>query len=316
LNKVVLNPLVSIVTPSYNQGRFVRETIESVLSQDCAPIEYMVIDGGSKDGTLEVLRSYGDRFYWVSEKDQGQSNAINKGWKRARGEFLAWLNSDDIYLPGAISKAVGFLKSHPEIGAVYGEGYHIDEGGQIIERYPTEPFNRARLIETCYICQPTVLIRKAVLDEVGLLDESLEYCMDYDLWLRIAKKYDLGYIPDYLACTRFYYDTKTLGKRIQVHKEILEMVYRHHQSVPPSWVYGYGHAFWERYFDRSQAWQDLFFIFCLIGLSVEKFLEYNHRIPFSEFRRWWGWLKPHFKWKSPRASSLGDERSIQNKNRE
>jgi glycosyltransferase involved in cell wall biosynthesis len=298
-----LNPLVSIVTPSYNQGRFIGQTIESVLSQDYAPIEYMVIDGGSTDETIAILKSYGDRFYWVSEKDKGQSNAINKGWSRSRGEILAWLNSDDVYLPGAISKAVQFLETHPEIGAVYGEGYHIESGGQIIERYPTEPFNRTRLIETCYICQPTVFIRKSVLENVGPLDEGLHFGMDYDLWFRIAKKHDFGYIPEYLASTRFYHDTKTLAHRVQAHKEILDIVYRHYQRVPPSWVLGYGHAFWERYLDRSQPWQNFFFIVGLIALSFEKFLQYNHKVPFSELNRWLNWLKNHFEWKKLRTYS-------------
>lgn len=289
------NLLVTVVTPSYNQGHFIRETIESVLSQDYSPIEYMVIDGGSNDETMEILKKYGERFYWVSEKDKGQSDGINKGWRRANGAILAWLNSDDIYLPGAISRAVDFLKNHPEMAAVYGEGYHIDENGRIIERYPTEPFNRQRLVETCFICQPTVFVRRSVLEEVGFLEESLKYCMDYDLWFRIAKKYDLGYIPYFLACTRFYRETKTLSKRVQVHKEILDMVYRHHQFVPPSWVYGYGHAFWERYFDRSKSWQNLLFIAGLIGISTEKFLEYNHKVPLAaEWKLWWGWLRHHF----------------------
>ncbi len=294
--------MVSIVTPSFNQGRFIQETIESVLSQDYSPVEYLVIDGGSTDETLDILKQYGSRFYWVSEKDRGQSNAINKGWNRASGEILAWLNSDDIYLPGAIPKAVAFLQDHPEFGAVYGEGYHIKEDGKIIERYPTEPFNRQRLAETCYVCQPTVFIRKGVLQEIGFLDEGLRYSMDYDLWFRIARQHDFGYLPEYLACTRFYGETKTLGQRVQVHKEILEVVHRHRQSVPASWVYGYGHAFLEKYLDRSKPLGNLIFIVSLIVLSMEKFLEYNHRVPRAECRLWWGWLKHHFQWKKLRGS--------------
>ena len=297
-----MNPLVSIVTPSFNQGRFIQETIESVLSQDYSPVEYLVIDGGSTDETLDILKQYGSRFFWLSEKDSGQSNAINKGWNRASGEILAWLNSDDIYLPGAISKAVGFLQDHPEFGAVYGEGYHIREDGKIIERYPTEPFNQQRLVETCYICQPTVFIRKGVLQKIGFLDEGLRYSMDYDLWFRIARQHDFGYLPEYLACTRFYGETKTLGQRVQVHKEILEVVHRHHQSVPASWVYGYGHAFLEKYLDRSKPLGNLVFILSLIILSMEKFLQYNHRVPRAECRLWWGWLKQHFRWKKLRGS--------------
>jgi glycosyltransferase involved in cell wall biosynthesis len=307
-----LNPLVSIVTPSYNQGRFIGQTIESVLTQDYAPIEYMVIDGGSTDETIAILKSYGNRFYWISEKDKGQSNAINKGWSRSRGEILAWLNSDDIYLPGAISKAVAFLQDSQKAGAVYGEGYHIEEDGRILERYPTEPFSWQRLKEKCYICQPTVFIRKTVLEEVGFLNENLQYCMDYDLWFRIARKYVFGYVPEYLACTRFHSETKTLGQRVKVHKEILAVVRRHTQSVPPSWIYGYGHAFLERYFDRSNPWENLFFVIALIGLSMGKFLQYNHRIPFAEYRRWWKSLRQNFKSKLLlRSSREGKNNGLQ-----
>lgn len=296
------NPLVTIVTPSYNQGLFIGETIESILSQDYSPVEYMVIDGGSTDETRKILERYENRFYWVSEKDKGQSHAINKGWSRACGEILAYLNSDDIYLPGAISHAVAFLKSHPEVGAVYGEGYHMEEDGRIIERYPTEPYNRHRLAETCYICQPTVFIRRAVLEEIGLMDENLKFCMDYDLWFRISKKHDFGYVPQYLACTRFYRQTKTLGQKVQVHREILAVVYRHQRSVPASWIYGYGHAFWERYFNRSTPWGNFLFISGLIALSLGKFLKYNHRVPISECRRCWEWLRHHFKSESLRRT--------------
>ncbi len=294
----ISHPLVTIVTPSYNQGRFIGETIASVLSQDYSNIEYLVIDGGSKDETLKILESYGDRFPWVSEKDKGQAHAINKGWRRAQGTYLAWLNSDDIYLPGAVSKAVAFLEKNLNKAAVYGEGYHIEEDGRVIERYPTEPFDRRRLIETCFICQPTVFIRRAVLEKIGFLDETLQYCMDYELWLRLANKFEFGYLPDYLACTRFYRKTKTLGQRAQVHREILEMVHRRFGSVPPSWVYGYAHAFWEKYFDRSKPIENLFFIAGVIGLALERFLRYNHRVPLSEFRRWWRWLRPRWQRKS------------------
>ncbi len=289
-----MNPLVSIVTPSYNQGRFIRETIESVLSQDYQPVEYLVFDGGSTDETLQVLRSYGDRFFWVSEKDKGQSNAINKGWRRARGEILAWLNSDDIYLPGAISKAVVFLRDHTEYGAVYGEGYHIRENGEIIERYPTEPFSRNRLTETCFICQPTVFIRSRVLREVGLLDESLRYCMDYDLWFRIAQRYQWGYLPEYLACTRFYGGTKTLGQKVQVHREILDMVHRHEKTIPPLWVYGYAHALLEKRISRATPWGNALFILGLIGVSLREFLRYDRRVPLAEWKRWRGWVRNYF----------------------
>jgi glycosyltransferase involved in cell wall biosynthesis len=291
-----MNPLVTVVTPSYNQGQFVRETIESVLSQDYSPLEYLVIDGGSTDGTLEVLKSYGERLFWISEKDDGQADAVNKGWRRARGEILGWLNSDDIYLPGAVSKAVAALQDNPSVAAVYGEGYHIDKAGNVLERYPTEPFSRSRLAETCYICQPTVFMRRSVLESVSLLDKQLKYCMDYDLWFRFARSHDMAHIPDYLACTRLYPETKTLGQRAKAHREILDVVCRECGAVPASWVYGYAHAVLVPTFDRTHRLGNSLFVLGLVAIAMKTFLQYNHRIPLSEFRRWYGWFRQHFQW--------------------
>src|ERR1700693_3648321 len=135
-------PLVTIVTPSYNQGQFIRTTIESVLSQDYPHIEYIIMDGGSKDETAAMVKEYGSRLTWISEKDRGQSHAINKGFRMARGSIISWLNSDDLILPGAVRKAVDGFRQNPEAGAVYGEGYLIDREGKTTGRFPcTEPFN-------------------------------------------------------------------------------------------------------------------------------------------------------------------------------
>ena len=127
-------PLVSIVTPSYNHGRYIEETIQSVLNQDYPNLEYLVIDGGSSDNTVEILKKYEGRLTWISEKDRGQADAINKGFRMANGEILAWLNSDDTYLPGAVQHSVRYLEAHSEVAMLYGEGYHIDAEGEFIER--------------------------------------------------------------------------------------------------------------------------------------------------------------------------------------
>jgi glycosyltransferase involved in cell wall biosynthesis len=284
------DPLVSVVTPSFNQGRFIRETIESVLGQGYRHIEYLVMDGGSTDETIKILQEYDDRLIWLSEPDRGQADAINKGWRRARGSVLAYLNSDDTYLPDAVERAVGALREHPEAGAVYGEGHHVNEAGTILERYPTEPFDMDRLEETCFICQPTVFLRRAIVERVGYLDGSLRYCMDYDLWIRIGRVARFVYIPHYLATTRLHADTKTLGQRTQVHAEILRMLHRHFGRVPPSWVYGYAHAVLGAR-DRQRPWVNAGFIAGLVGISLVQFLRYNHRVPLSEWRRWRTWLR-------------------------
>jgi glycosyltransferase involved in cell wall biosynthesis len=288
------NPLVSIVTPSLNQGSFIARAIESVLTQDYSPIEYLVMDGGSTDETLEVLKRYDERLSWVSERDQGQANAINKGWRRSRGEILAWLNSDDFYLPGAIPKVVAFLQEHPEAAAVYGEGFHVDAEERIIERYPTEPFDLQRLYEFCFICQPTVFIRRAVLEDVGFLDESLNFCMDYDFWFRIAKKHTFRYMKEPLACTRFYESTKTFERRIEAHKEILAVVFHHFGSVPPSWAYGYAYAKIRSYFHRQPNFGNLFFLGGIAFLIGSVFLKYNHRAFLAEGKRWGNWFCRNF----------------------
>ena len=287
-------PLVTVVTPSFNQGRFIRETIESVLTQSYARIEYLVMDGGSSDETVEILKSYGDRLAWVSEPDGGQTDAINKGWRRARGMIVAYLNSDDTYVPGAVAKAVEGLRAHPDAAAVYGEGYHVDEAGSVIDRYPTEAFGMARLAETCFICQPTVFLRREVVERLGYLDESLRYCMDYDLWIRLAHVSRFAYLPEYLANTRLHADTKTFDQRGPVHAEILRTVHRHFGRVTSSWVYGYAHAVLHGH-RRDTRWADASFVVRLIGLSLVTFIRYRCPIPRSEWRLWAIWIRHAFR---------------------
>jgi len=283
-------PLVSVVTPSFNQGRFIRDTIESVLGQGYPRIEYLVMDGGSTDDTVKILQEYDDRLAWVSERDRGQADAINRGWRRARGAVVAYLNSDDTYLPDAVERAVAALQEQPDAAAVYGEGFHVDEAGATIERYPTEPFSAARLEETCFICQPTVFLRREIVERVGYLDESLHYCLDYDLWIRVARAGRFAYTPHYLATTRLHADTKTLGQRVPVHAEIMRMVHRQYGHVPPSWVYAYAHAvLGER--QRHKPWVDAGFIAALIGISAFEFLRFNRGIPRSEWSRWGSWAR-------------------------
>jgi glycosyltransferase involved in cell wall biosynthesis len=236
-------PLVSIVTPSYNQGHYIEETIQSVLNQDYPHLEYLVVDGGSSDNTVDILKKYEGRLTWISEKDRGQADAINKGFQMAKGEIVAWLNSDDTYLPGAVHTSVRYFEAHPEAGMLYGEGYHIDADGEIIERYYTEPFDYQRLSEVCFICQPTVFLRAEVIRAVGPLDVGLDYCMDYEYWMRIAKRFRIGYLGTPLANSRLHLDTKTLSRRVEVHRETLQMVKRHYGQVPLRWINAYAHVY-------------------------------------------------------------------------
>ncbi len=204
-------PLVSIVTPSFNQGRFIRQAIDSVLAQTYPHIEHWVVDAGSTDETLEILRSYGDRITWTSGPDDGQSDAINKGFAATRGEILAWLNTDDVYSPDAIERAVDELVRHPEAGLVYGRGVILDEsGGETGPFVGLEPFNLWRLLYMLdYILQPATFFRRSAVDAVGDLDRDLHYAMDWDLWLRLAAHSEVRFVDHVLAGSREYGDTKT-----------------------------------------------------------------------------------------------------------
>lgn len=279
-------PTVTVVTPSYNQGRFIRETIDSVLSQDYPAIEYMVIDGGSTDDTVSILKSYGSKVSWISEPDRGQSEAINKGWKRATGEILAWLNSDDIYLPGAISKAVTYLQSHPDVGLVYGDGFHISEEGQALGRFPSEPFSKDRLKETCFIAQPGAFMRRSVIEQVGWVQESLRYCMDYDLWIRISKRYQLQYVPIPMASIRLHTECKTVKDRAATYAETVRMLKFNYGYAAPKWSCGYAYRLLDARLNRSHVWGKAVFTACLLGLCVCNLVRFSRKAPVGEFRRW------------------------------
>lgn len=204
-------PLISIVTPSLNQGRFIEATIRSVLEQDFPNIEYIVMDGGSTDGTLDVLRKYEDRLTWVSEPDGGQSDAIHRGYLRSRGSILAWLCSDDLYEPGAVSAGVAALTSDPNLALVYGNASLVDETGEGIEAYPSvEPFDLGRLInDVDFIVQPATFFTRSAYMAVGGLNPTLHWAMDYDLWIKLGARYPVKYVPEPWAKIRLHEDAKT-----------------------------------------------------------------------------------------------------------
>ncbi len=222
-------PLVTIVTPSLNQGVFIRATIESVLSQDYPHIEYLVMDGGSTDNTSGIAAEYSSRLKYVSEKDRGQSHAINKGFTAARGEVVAWLNSDDVLLPGAVGKAVAALGRAGKAGAIYGEGYRIDRNGANQGRFPaTVPFNLWKLVYLSdYILQQSTFFRKSAVDAVGGLDEQLHYAMDWDLLIRLGKRFGLYYEPEYLGAIREYAEAKSFAGGARRIDEIQRVLKRH-----------------------------------------------------------------------------------------
>ena len=221
-------PLVTIVTPSFNQARFLEATIESVLNQDYPRIEYIVLDGGSTDGSVDLLRKHADRLTtWASEPDRGQTDAINRGFGMAHGEILAWLNSDDVYSPGAVSEAVAYLQAHPEIGMVHGGAHYLDEAGLAVARFPSARTSHLDLRRGApRIAQQAAFFRTVLWEMVGPLDPTFQYAMDYDLWVRISAVTTLAYVPARWAGFRLHGESKSMTVARQCWPEMMRVHYR------------------------------------------------------------------------------------------
>lgn len=209
-------PRITVVTPSYNQGQFIEKTIHSVLAQEYPNLEYIVMDGGSTDGTVDVLRRYSDRLQWVSEADRGQSHAINKGFAAATGDIVTFINSDDLYEPGAFHTVAHFFQEHASAKWAAGKCRIIDQQGREVMRWVTGYKNLMLrtgsyqlLLIVNYLSQPAIFMRREVVQEVGLLDESLVYTMDYDYWLRLCQLYPIRPLIVYLAQFRTHPASKT-----------------------------------------------------------------------------------------------------------
>lgn len=219
---------ITIVIPSYNQAGFIRETLDSILGQQTDhEVEVIVMDGGSTDGTTDILKEYGERIRWVSEKDEGQSDAVNKGIEKASGEIIGWLNSDDLYEPGSLPEVLDVFARDPDCRWVYGKCRIIDEEGKEIMKWIThyknlslKRYSAGKIFRENFISQPAVFFRKDLFEEAGPLDTTLNYAMDYDLWLRFAKRSKPCYIDRYLARFRRHGSSKSeTGTREQFREE-------------------------------------------------------------------------------------------------
>jgi glycosyltransferase involved in cell wall biosynthesis len=220
--------LISIVTPSYNQAPYIEKTIQSVLSQDYPSVEYLIVDGGSADDTVNIIKRYESKLaWWMSEKDGGQTDAINKGFARAKGDIIAWNNSDDTYEPGAVTAAVKYLQDHPELGMVYGDCNYINESGRVIGKFKASQTNY-RLLRRGYtrIPQQTMFFRAGLWQEVGPLDPSYYFAMDYDLWTRIAARTEIKYLPQTWANFRLHTSGKTILADDRCWPEMMRVHYR------------------------------------------------------------------------------------------
>jgi glycosyltransferase involved in cell wall biosynthesis len=285
---------VSVVTPSYNQGVFIERTIQSVFSQDWEPVEYVVFDGGSSDNTVEVLKKYGDRLRWVSARDGGQGDAVNKGLGATSGDLIGWLNSDDVYYPGAIRAAAEYLSAHPEVGVIYGMADHIGVDDVPFEPYPTEPWNFEKLQDACFICQPAAFFRRSVVEKYGSLDSNLHYCMDYEYWLRLgAAGVRFGYLERKLAGSRMYAENKTRSSVVKVHAEINDMLKKKFGRVPDRWLTNYAHTIVNPRVDRVQHPRR--FVIEIVSRSMLAALRWNRRISPQMKSTMFDLLKHHFR---------------------
>jgi glycosyltransferase involved in cell wall biosynthesis len=246
-------PSISLVTPSLNQGKFIRATIESVLSQGYPDLDYHVRDGGSTDETLAVLREFESRVPFVSEKDRGQADAINRGMSRARGEVLGYLNSDDVLLPGALDAIGEAFASDPELMFAWGRAAYLDEAGNTVSPYLVRPDAIECLADACFIAQPAAFFRRKVWEEIGPFDASLHHTMDYDYWLRIAARYPqskMRFLDRELAGCRMHADAKTVVGWSRALDEIFTLVKKRTGYVSLWWCV----AKWDHLTDgRSQA---------------------------------------------------------------
>lgn len=258
-------PRISIVTPSYNQGQFIEETIRSVLLQGYPNLEYIIIDGGSTDNSVEIIKKYESWLaYWVSEKDRGQSHAINKGFERSTGEIVAWLNSDDVYNKNAILEAIYILFEQDDITVVYGESVFIDEDSKPIGKYLSETFSLPMFLYHNMIPQPSSFVRRTAIDTDYLVDENYFFVMDYELWLRIGISRKIEYQNHVWSFFRIHNKSKSVNHEVIRWKETLELLKKWFissarlEGIQSEYANYIGHSFWRlslAYCDANQ-WEE------------------------------------------------------------
>lgn len=256
-----MSKTISIVTPSYNQAGYLAETIASVIGQEGDfHIDYLVVDGGSSDDSVAIIKHYesllqqgdwpqkcrGITYRWLSEKDRGQTDALMKGFRLAQGEILAWLNSDDTYLPGTLQAVVTSFQAQADTALLYGDATYCDASGASIGSYRTAAFDLDSLAAANIICQPAAFFRRTAFEAVGGLDETLHFAMDYDLWIRLGKRFTCRHIPRHLAVYRLHAASKTVNVAtlISNSEESLAVARRHFAWAPLTRIYSACHILW------------------------------------------------------------------------
>jgi len=218
-------PLVSIITPSYDQAAYLEQTILSVLEQDHSPIEYFVVDGASTDNSVDIIKKYESKLtWWVSEKDRGQADAINKGFARATGEIITWLNSDDYYLAGAVSAAVKIFKEHPDVVLVYGNILAVDQHGKTFNTLNYKQLTLEDLLCFQIIGQPAVFIRRSALQTAGGLDPAFHFLLDHHLWIRLAQQGKILHADQTWAAARYHAEAKNRAKAAEFGHEAFRIL--------------------------------------------------------------------------------------------
>ncbi|MFZ5806845.1 MAG: glycosyltransferase family 2 protein [Verrucomicrobiota bacterium] len=238
-----LNLRVSIIVPSYQQAEFLPRTLDSLVLQQGVPLEIIIQDGGSTDDSVKTIQEYAQKYpnliRWESKKDGGQSAGINMGLKKATGDIIGYLNSDDLLYPDALKNVTHYFDQHSEAMLVYGIGDHIDEEGAYLGVYPTEKWSYPHLLETCFICQPACFWRREVMERHGFFDESLHYSMDYEYWLRVGQKEKFHYLPLKLAASRCHIQAKRFEAEAAVRAEAVQVVFRYNRGKASlSWLAG------------------------------------------------------------------------------
>lgn len=217
--------LVSIITPSYNQAKYLEQTIQSVLNQDYPRIEYIVVDGASTDGSVDIIKKYAGKLtYWESVKDKGQADAINKGFTRATGEIIAWLNSDDYYLPGAVSAAVKVFEENPDVVLVYGNMLAVDENGQTFNTLTYKQLTLEDLLCFQIIGQPAVFMRRSALQRTSGLDLTFHFLLDHLLWIKIAKQGKMLHVNQTWSAARYHAEAKNVAKAAEFGREAFRIL--------------------------------------------------------------------------------------------
>lgn len=279
-------PKISIITPSFNQGKYLEETILSVVNQNYPNLEYIIIDGGSTDDTLSIIKKHEKHiFYWVSEKDRGQSEAINKGFKVATGEIIAWLNSDDLYCNNTLEEISKVFTQNTDVDIVYGDVINFSESGQ--ESYVRNQFELYDFFSRVSIHQPSVFWRRKIMDEMGLLNENLHYCMDYDFWMRLFLNYKSLKINMVLSRFREHCQSKTNSNPLSLYNEYQNIISVFFNSIPNSLfinkLIGYNVYFNScnskytiKYHFTDTELQKLFFIFVERCINIE-YTKHNYK---------------------------------------